>query len=58
MQARLPIKSTTFKFFIEPLAQAIREETALEGIDVGSVENKKFLYADDFRPCHREILWL
>lgn len=33
--------------FIEPLAQLIRQETALEGITIGGTEHKICLYADD-----------
>ena len=41
-----PLSPLLLQIFIEPLAQAIREETALEDVDVGIVENI-FLYADN-----------
>lgn len=36
-----------FNFLIEPLVQCIREETGLEGVTTGNVENEISLYADD-----------
>lgn len=40
-----PLSPLLFYFFIEPLAQAVREETGLEVITIGDVENKMSLYA-------------
>ena len=42
-----PLSPNLFNLFIEPLAQAIRQETELGGISMGGEEYKISLYADD-----------
>uniref|UniRef100_A0A669ELI9 Reverse transcriptase domain-containing protein n=1 Tax=Oreochromis niloticus TaxID=8128 RepID=A0A669ELI9_ORENI len=42
-----PASPYLFNLFIEPLAQAIRQETSLKGIVIGGDEYKVCLYADD-----------
>lgn len=42
-----PLSPTLFNLFIKPLAQAIRQETGLNGISMGGEEYKISLYADD-----------
>ncbi len=42
-----PLSPNLFNLFIEPLAQAIRQETGLNGIATGGVEYKISLFADD-----------
>ena len=42
-----PASPSLFNLFIEPLAQAIRQEVGLKGISVGSEAYKIGLYADD-----------
>uniref|UniRef100_A0A671X3M3 Reverse transcriptase domain-containing protein n=1 Tax=Sparus aurata TaxID=8175 RepID=A0A671X3M3_SPAAU len=42
-----PLSPNLFNLLIQPLAQAIRQETELEGISTGGEEYKISLYADD-----------
>lgn len=42
-----PLSPLLFAIYIEPLAQAIRENNIIEGITVNKVEHKMALYADD-----------
>lgn len=42
-----PLSPTLFALFIEPLAQAIREDTSITGITINKMEHKICLYADD-----------
>lgn len=42
-----PLSPTLFALFIEPLAQCIREDQKIKGIQVKGVEYKTCLYADD-----------
>ncbi len=37
----------SFNLFIEPLAQLIRQEIALEGVTISGTKHKVCLYADD-----------
>lgn len=49
-----PASPFLFSFFMEPLAQAIRQEVALEGICIGENEYKISFYADDVLITVRE----
>lgn len=42
-----PLSPTLFALFIEPLAQAIREDPEIKGIMIRGEEHKTFMFADD-----------
>lgn len=42
-----PLSPLMFATYIEPLAQAIREEKSIGGININKVDHKIALYADD-----------
>ena len=43
----MPLSPTLFAIYIEPLAQAIREDCNIQGITIKDTEHKIALYADD-----------
>ena len=42
-----PLSPTLFALFIEPLAQAIREDSEIKGINIREEELKTCMFADD-----------